>query len=102
MFNSCPTRIQDTLYRFQSYQAAIGYLQTIQVSHFVDSFVTVGQNTLAKTPVYSLGLVAAHTHYVAVVKVDVLLYGQPKSVIIQLPVSCISIQKRIRILSKSG
>ena len=61
MFNSCPTRIQITLYMFYSYQAVIAqnqYLQTIPVSHLTDSFVTVGQNILTKIPVYSLCLVA--------------------------------------------
>ena len=37
----------------------IQYLQSIPVSHFVHYFVTVGQHTLAKIPVYSSGLVAA-------------------------------------------
>ena len=60
MFNSCPTRKQTTRYRFHSYKAVIGYryLQTIPVSHVVDSSVTVRRNILANVPVYNLGLVA--------------------------------------------
>ena len=60
---------------------------------FFYSFVNVGQNTLAKIPVYSLGLVAALTNYVVVVKADVVLCAQPKSVIFPLPIPFFLIQK---------
>ena len=69
---------------------------------FNNSFWTLGQSILANIPVYKLGLLAVQTHYEVVVKADVLICGQPKSAIIPLPIACMSIQKRIRILYKSG
>ena len=52
-------------------------------------------------PVYNLGRGSVN-HYEVVVKAVVLLCRQSKLAIISLQIACISVQKRIRILPKSG
>ena len=63
-------------------------------------FLNVRQNILAIIPVYNLGHGSVN-HYEVIVKAVVLLCRQSKLAIIPLQIACISVQKRIRILSKS-
>ena len=94
MFSSCDNSVQVSF-------IPGWYLQTIPVSHVVYSSVTVRQNILAIIPVYNLGRGSVN-HYEVVVKAVVLLCRQSKLAIISLQIACISVQKGIRILPKSG
>ena len=53
MFSSCDNSVQVSF--MPGGHRLIPYLQTIPVSHVVDSSVTVRQNILAIIPVYNLG-----------------------------------------------
>ena len=99
MFNSCDKSVQ------VSFIPGCHRLMPVHADyssrHVVYSSVTVRQNILAIIPVYYLGRGSVN-HYEVVVKAVVLLCRQSKLAIISLQIACISVQKRIRILPKSG
>ena len=99
MFNSCDNSVQVSF--TPGCHRLMPVLADYPVSHVVYSSVTIKQNILAIIPVYNLGRGSVN-HYEVVVKAVVLLCRQSKLAIISLQIACISVQKIIRILPKSG
>ena len=97
MFNSCDNSVQVSF--IPGCHRLMPVLADYPSLSCVYSSVTDRQNILAIIPVYNLGRGSVN-HYEVVVKAIVLLCRQSKLAIISL--ACISVQKRIRILPKSG
>ena len=99
MFNSCDNSVQVSFipgcHRLMLVLADYPSLSCCIFS------VTVRQNIPAIIPVYNVGRGSVN-HYEVVVKAVVILCRQSKLAIISLQIACISVQKRIRILHKSG